>query len=45
MRYAHPTPENKRKAVNVLADVFIHKEKEEILSESYERDDYLIPSN
>jgi len=25
MKYAHPTPENKRKAVNVLADVFGEK--------------------
>ena len=31
MRYAHPTPENKRKAVNVLASVF---EKEKIVSKS-----------
>jgi len=27
MRYAHPTPENKRKAVNVLAAIFGQKEK------------------
>jgi hypothetical protein len=25
MRYSHPTPENRRKAVDVLADVFNRK--------------------
>jgi integrase len=28
MRYAHPTPENKRKAVNVLNAIFNHQNKE-----------------
>jgi len=28
MRYAHPTPENRRKAVNVLAKIFGQEEKE-----------------
>ena len=28
MRYAHPTPENKRKAVNVLASIFESKKEE-----------------
>lgn len=28
MRYAHPTPENKRKAVNVLAAVFGQKDSD-----------------
>ncbi len=45
MQYAHPTPENKRKAVNVLAAVFSHKEEEEISLESHERYDYLNSSN
>jgi len=43
--YAHPTPENKRNAVNVLAAVFSHKEEEEILLEPHKRYDYLNPSN
>lgn len=36
MRYAHPTPENKRKAVNVLASVF-SQEKDIIKLQKYER--------
>ncbi|MGB2763949.1 MAG: site-specific integrase, partial [Candidatus Aminicenantaceae bacterium] len=28
MRYAHPTPENKRKAVNVLASIFESRQEE-----------------
>ena len=31
VRYAHPTPDNKRKEVSVLADVFRHREKGEEL--------------
>jgi len=27
MKYAHPTPENKRNAVNVLASIFTGKKK------------------
>lgn len=32
MRYAHPTPENRRRAVNVLADVFSQKDENQKIS-------------
>ena len=32
MRYAHPTPENRKEAVNVLADVFSQKDEVQKIS-------------
>jgi len=32
MKYAHPTPENKRNAVNVLASIFRPEEKKEVVT-------------
>ncbi len=38
MRYAHPTPENKRRAVNVLTAVFADKSVEEDIQATDRRD-------
>jgi hypothetical protein len=32
MRYAHPTPENRKEAVNVLVDVFSQKDEVQKIS-------------
>lgn len=37
MRYAHPTPENKRKAVNVLAEIFGQKNEGKEIEKSYNK--------